>query len=529
MSTRFLMTLSSVLVAVAVVPAAASNVIYVDVNADQAPHDGSDWCHALVTLHEALSAATPDTEIRIADGVYVPDTAGLTDPREASFVLLADVTLKGGFAGCGAANPNAHDPAAYETILSGDIGAPNQTADNCYHVLRGTGIDADTVIDGVTITRGNANGTSAHRQGGGMMLAGASPTVRHCVFRENHAEFGGGMFNSGGHPSFTATRFDANSAAGSGGGAYNYGTMSDPPASYRRCTFMDNTAAGDAGALRNYDCRVELRDCFLEGNLARYDGGAVANGGATVATFTRCRFEQNRADTLFALHDAFGGAMQNTDTSAVTLVSCAFRLNVANATLPGISYGGALAQTGTVSLTLDHCSIAGNQANIGKALYAGGSGTLAITNSILHEGSDEIAIAGPLVFDIAYSATTGLWSGVGNIDADPLLDDLRLQPGSPCINTGDPAYIPAPGEQDLDGHARVLCERVEMGAFEFGIGDVDCDQMVSAADFLYWEDCLTGPDFGPYPAGCAAFDYEYDDDVDLTDLAAFQAAFDPAP
>jgi hypothetical protein len=34
--------------------------------------------------------------------------------------------------------------------------------------------------------------------------------------------------------------------------------------------------------------------------------------------------------------------------------------------------------------------------------------------------------------------------------------------------------------------------------------------------------CFTGPDRGPYGAACEALDFEYDRDVDLVDLAAFQ-------
>ncbi len=44
-------------------------------------------------------------------------------------------------------------------------------------------------------------------------------------------------------------------------------------------------------------------------------------------------------------------------------------------------------------------------------------------------------------------------------------------------------------------------------------------------DFASWDDCMTGPDDGPYDPGCEAFDFEFDDDVDLQDFAGFQGAF----
>ena len=134
-----LMRVAMIVVVVVVVPAAAlavmmvvvtitaagaiANVptfLYVDANADQSPHDGSDWCHAYVHLYEALALAAPGTTIRIADGTYEPDTSGLGNPREAAFSLVDGVATEGGYAGCGAPDPDARHPTLYRTILSGD-------------------------------------------------------------------------------------------------------------------------------------------------------------------------------------------------------------------------------------------------------------------------------------------------------------------------------------------------------------------------------------------------------------------------
>jgi len=42
----------------------------------------------------------------------------------------------------------------------------------------------------------------------------------------------------------------------------------------------------------------------------------------------------------------------------------------------------------------------------------------------------------------------------------------RLSPSSPCIDAGDPNYIPHPNEKDLDGNLRVTGDAIDMGAFE---------------------------------------------------------------
>ncbi len=64
-------------------------------------------------------------------------------------------------------------------------------------------------------------------------------------------------------------------------------------------------------------------------------------------------------------------------------------------------------------------------------------------------------------------------SGAGDVFADPLFTsnytptlDMSLQTGSPAINAGDPAFVAAMGEMDLDGSMRVQGTAVDMGAYE---------------------------------------------------------------
>jgi hypothetical protein len=70
-----------------------------------------------------------------------------------------------------------------------------------------------------------------------------------------------------------------------------------------------------------------------------------------------------------------------------------------------------------------------------------------------------------------YVATNG--NDANSIFADPRLLDaavwnFHLATNSPAINSGDPAFSPAPGETDMDRQPRSSGGRVDIGADEFG-------------------------------------------------------------
>lgn len=378
----------------------------------------------------------------------------------------------------------------------------------------------DTIIEGFTITGGQGQ-----PNGGGMYVYSSGPTLRTCVFRENQADYGGGIFVHFGNPVLVECAFADNIANESGGGMYSYNHPGQPSATLQDCAFDENRALKVGGGIRNWDSRPSLQRCRFEGNHVRYGGAAVADGGVGSATFSDCTFVGNRADTLFTSWECYGGAMMCSEGSSPLLVNCMFLANSAVAMLPALSHGGALASLGDARPTLLNCTLVGNHANLGNAFYNADDSHPTVRSSILWDGGDEICNDDYATITISYSAVQGYWPGAGNMADNPRLSDHHLLPDSPCINAGDPDYDP-PGGKDLDGHARVLCNRVDMGTYEFGIGDYDCDRDVDSDDFVAGTACMTGPDAGPYAPGCAALDFEYDFDVDLTDYAEMQRLFD---
>ena len=253
--------------AIGVTPAHAAGVCYVNASAGGA-NNGASWADAYTDLQSALGAS-PCSEAWVAAGTYKP--TGGTD-RTLNFTLKNGVALYGGFVGTESTRAD-RDPAANLTTLSGDIGTPGDAADNSYHVVSGGGTNGTAVLDGFTITAGNANGSSpADSGGGGMYNYFSSPTLTNVTFSSNSAgQGGGGMYNYVSSPTLENVTFSTNSA-GQGGGMYN--SYSTP--TLTNVTFSTNSAVIGGGML-NGDGSANLTNVTFSGNSASYVGGAMYN------------------------------------------------------------------------------------------------------------------------------------------------------------------------------------------------------------------------------------------------------------
>ena len=251
-----------------------------------------------------------------------------------------------------------------------------------------------------------------------------------------------------------------------------------------------------------------------------------------------------------------GGAIINYTDCYPILINCVFASNVADAS------GGALYNwTVDVSVTGVNCVFWGNS----------DSG-----------GSDESAQIHGGTVDVSYSCIQGLdaFAGNGNCGDDPLFvqmpdpgpdeiwgtedddyGDLRLQPGSPCIDAGSNFEVPLDeidvdddgcfGERfpiDLDGNRRFFDDPatedtgigcgpiVDMGPYEFGAGppspddpctgDLNCDGQVDFFDIDPFVLAVTDPAaFEEQYPECDLLnaDANFDGGVDFFDIDCFVA------
>lgn len=263
------------------VDARAQTVRYVDDNAPGPVHDGATWCTALTSLQTALSAALAGDEIRVAGGVYKP-TSGAD--RNKSFDLLNGVAIRGGYAGCGALDPDARDFTAHPSLLTGDLmgdDAPGfiNDSENSRSVVRVlAGVTRSAVLDGFIIEGGNANGSNPRDRGGGIFMFNfgegqpPSPTIRNCILRRNRAltlsgapepAKGGAVYLDNGSPLFQDCLFVGNRAP-TGGAMFNFGTMSAPV--LERCTVAYNSAEAHGGGIWNAGASTTVTDSILWGN-----------------------------------------------------------------------------------------------------------------------------------------------------------------------------------------------------------------------------------------------------------------------
>jgi len=343
----------------------------------------------------------------MAQGVYTP-TVGVA--RTAAFRLRSGVALYGGFP------PNPADNSgfairnwrAYPTVLSGDLAGndgPNfaNNGENSFHVVLSINTDPTAILDGFTVTAGNANEgdplqCAPTSCGGGMYNVGGSPTVRNVLFISNTAIVAGGMAN----------------------------VVGGTPANARltHVTFIGNQA-GAAGAMYNAFSNPTLVNVLMSGNRGDAGGGGIYNQGSAPMLINT---------TLAGNWSNSGGGVRNELTSVTHIRNSAVWGNFA-----------------AIGPQIRNFS-ASDTAIITASLIQGSGGSAGWSSAIGIDGGGNVD-ADPL-FVAPITATV----------APTIAGNYRLQPGSPAVNAGSNGLVAT--AMDLDGNPRIWAGAVDMGAYE---------------------------------------------------------------
>ncbi|HLO30238.1 MAG TPA: choice-of-anchor Q domain-containing protein [Anaerolineales bacterium] len=439
---------------------ADASVYRVALGGASSPSCGSSWSNPCDLQYALTTLATIGDELWVQEGLYKPGI-----DWTSTFVLKDGVALYGGFAGTEASR-DQRDPSAYITILSGDLNgddnnniAPDEPtrAENVLHVVSCSNAGGATVLDGFTITGGNAN-----------------------LDYPNYTSRGGGMINVNSSPTLTNLIFTLNSAAAVGGGVENV-DHSNPHMT--NVEFINNSAEG-GGGLDNYASSPVLVNVIFDHNLATYFGGGVFSGANTTPTFTDVTFSNNTSGN-------YGGGMGNVGNSP-NISSTTFYNNHAvegggiynraatptltNTTITNNSAdnGGSGIGNEASHITIMHATIANNYDGI-KNDTASGS---AIRNSIIWGNVYPPTGAVTSIFGYAEVSDSvvqdGFPEGTHIITTDPALGPLGdyggstqtipLSPGSSAIDQGNESYCPAADQRNISRPQGSGCD---IGAYEY--------------------------------------------------------------
>jgi len=259
----------------------------------------------------AVLALAPAAMARV---IRVPEdapnvAAAVTDAVNGDSIDIASGVWKGGIDLQGKAIL-LRGQASGRTVLTGrDAIGP------VISCLNGEG--PGTVLEDLILREGHGQaipGFPTMTIGGGLLCAGASPTVRNCTFERNVSTLsGGGVYCGGGSsplfekctfsgnqsekggaaicvdssPRFVGCTFEANRATFAGGGIY---AADNSAATVEGGRFVRNIAGFTGGGIYEYDAMTNVTNAVFDRNRATLRGGAAFLGHDSRGTLDRCHY-----------------------------------------------------------------------------------------------------------------------------------------------------------------------------------------------------------------------------------------------
>jgi predicted outer membrane repeat protein len=291
-----------------------------------------------VSAGEYHSIAIKSPQTIVVDGAGNGDFTTIQDAIDSAFsgdtIIVRDGTYVENinFGGKAITLQSENGPAT--TIIDGNFSGTVVTFNS--------GEGSDSVLDGFTITNGDADGAGVH------CGTSCSPTLNNCVFLNNIGyTYGGGMYCLPySSPTLNGCDFTGNKAK-FGGGMY-CDTYSSP--TLNDCDFTENEATQDGGGLRGSRSSLELQNCTFTNNTATYGGGFYCTDEveelSSPPTLIDCEFTDNDASS-------YGGGIYCA-SSELRLIGCSFASNSST------NDGGGLYMYQTSSALIANCTFNGN-------------------------------------------------------------------------------------------------------------------------------------------------------------------------
>jgi parallel beta-helix repeat protein len=326
-----------------------------------------------------------------------------------------------------------------------------------------SGEDSTTVITGFTVKNGFGTGTQNNGYGGGFTCKdNSNPIITGNNITYNRAWQGAGINISYSAPAIINNLFFADTSDHDGGAiaCFDANPLIDGN------IFLDNL--GDCGAaVFCGDSRPTITNNVIIGNWATNTGGGIGCRYGSYPVIRNNTIIGNRAQVGGGIGCLVGGAVISNNL---------IKSNRAYA-------GGGIYSHSTSSITIINNTITNNVAYgnpmLGGGLYCDNS-NVSIENTILWADSAEYQYneiySIRCYLTVSFSNIENGWSGVGNIDIDPLFRDpaggdfhlMSIACGdsadSPCIDAGDPDIL----DSLLDCSWGLGGTRSDMGAYGGG-------------------------------------------------------------
>jgi hypothetical protein len=394
-------------------PYNTSHVHYVSLTSTNPVTPFNGWSIAATNIQNALDSASPGDLILVTNGVYATGGRSWLGQGTNRVTLTNSVTLQ-----------SVNGPAVTLIVGSHVPGTGNTALMNA---VRCVGMGNNAVLSGFTLTNGEA-GDGNYPFGGGVAYiygAGAG-IVTNCILIDNLAT------NS------------------TGGGADRVTLLN--------CLLIGNSAEYGGGA-----CACVMTNCTLENNTGVNGGGVFGGPGFGPSAVSQCIFIGNSAN----LGGGIDGGSLNTCMLSNNIAvdgGGAYGANLYNCLVTGnsASLGG-----GVFGGTIYDCTVAFNTATSqGGGIY-GGTGAVGY-NSIIYDnnsisGSNSVGSK----FNNCCTMPNPFGGGISNDPAfiNPVVGDFHLQSNSPCINSGNNAFVT--NSTDLDGNPRIVGGTVDIGVYEY--------------------------------------------------------------